>query len=137
MIDIPRFLAELLTWQGVPWHHQGRTRAGVDCVGLALAALAEQGIRPDVPADYHPSAVAALLLANVEASPLLERRPDGDTQPGDVLVFRIYRQAQHLAVALGDGRMIHAVRPHGVAAVTMSAMWQARLVACFGWAAGG
>ena len=133
-MDVPRFTAELLTWQGVPWHHQGRTRAGVDCVGLALAALAEQGIAPYVPSNYHPTAAAALLATNIDASPLLEQcsRPP---QAGDVLLFQIRRSVQHLAVALGPDTMIHATQPHGVAVVTISPLWRKRLVARYGWVA--
>lgn len=36
-----------LTWVDVPYHHQGRSRLGVDCVGLPLAVLAEAGALPD------------------------------------------------------------------------------------------
>lgn len=29
-------VAEARNWLGVPWRHQGRTRAGIDCVGLVV-----------------------------------------------------------------------------------------------------
>ena len=29
-------VAEARTWLGVPWRHQGRSRAGVDCAGLVV-----------------------------------------------------------------------------------------------------
>lgn len=133
-MDVPRFVVELLDWQGVRWHHQGRDGLGVDCVGLVLAGLAEQGIHVDAPADYHPSACAALLRAQVDGSGLVEPRAVTDEpEAGDLLVLRIRREAQHLGVALGDGRMIHATQPHGVAVVTMSALWRLRLVARYGW----
>lgn len=133
-MDVPRLLAEILTWQGVPWHHQGRTRAGVDCVGLIVAALAAQGVAAQVPANYHTSAVGALLTHQLDASPLLARREQPDIEAGDLLAFRIKHPAQHLAVALGEGRMIHATRPAGVCAVTISPHWRDRLVAVYGWA---
>lgn len=132
MVDVHRLCAELLTWQGVPWQHQGRSRAGVDCVGLALVALAEQGAAPSAPSNYHPSAAADLLLVHIAATPLLVERA-GAIAAGDVLVFRIRHAAQHLAVALGPDRLIHAVRGAGVVAVTLSALWRARLVAHYGW----
>lgn len=131
MIDIPRLLVELRRWVGVPFHHQGRTRAGVDCVGLLLAGLAEQGVRVDAPADYHPSAAAALLLGELDASALFQPR-SGAPERGDVLVFRIRRAAQHLAIALGSDVMIHATRD-GVNTVTIGPLWRQRLVQRYGW----
>lgn len=131
MIDIPRLLAELYRWVGVPFRHQGRTRSGVDCAGLLLAGLAEQGVHVSAPANYHPSAAATLLLAELEASPLFEPR-NGPPERGDVLVFRIRRAAQHLAIALGSDAMIHATRD-GVNAVTIGPLWRQRLVQRYGW----
>ena len=34
------------TFLGVPFVHQGRSRAGVDCLGLVICTLQEQGILP-------------------------------------------------------------------------------------------
>lgn len=31
-------------WVGVPWRHQGRTRAGIDCVGLLIVVAQDLGI---------------------------------------------------------------------------------------------
>lgn len=44
------FAAAALTWVGVPWHHQGRSRHGVDCAGLPEAILREAG---QLPEGYH------------------------------------------------------------------------------------
>lgn len=133
MIDVPRFIVALLTWEGEPFRHQGRTRAGVDCAGLTLAGLAEQGVDVDAPADYHPSAAATVLLAALEASPLLERR-SGPPEAGDLLAFRIRReQPQHLAIALDAERMIHATPRAGVATVSIGPLWRLRLVQRYGW----
>ena len=131
MIDIPRFVAELQTWQGVPSRHQGRSRAGIDCAGLVLAGLHEQGVETDAPANYHRSAAASVLLATLAASPLLEQR-SGEPEAGDLLVFRIRREPQHLGIALGAGRMIH-VPPDGVSIVTIGPLWRKRLVWRYGW----
>jgi cell wall-associated NlpC family hydrolase len=38
------FAADAMTWIGVPWHHQGRNRFGVDCVGLPIGILVEAGV---------------------------------------------------------------------------------------------
>lgn len=133
-MDIARFVNTLQRWEGTPFHHQGRSPQGFDCVGLVLAALAEQGIDAAAPADYAPGAGGVLLPAALQASPLLVNLPaDREPEAGDVLVFRIRHHPQHLAVALGQGRMIHSLRGAGVASATISALWRARLVARYGW----
>jgi len=137
-MDIARFVATLQRWQGTPFHHQGRGPQGADCVGLVLAALGEQGIHVDAPADYAPGAAAVVLLAELqrfERAGLIQQR-SGPPEAGDVLVFRIRRDAQHLAIALGPDRMIHAVRGAGVVAVTISALWRVRLLERYGWCHG-
>lgn len=134
MVDAERLCTDLLTWQGVPFRHQGRSREGVDCVGLPLAALAAQGVVIDAPANYAPSAASMLLLdALGRIGQLVPRLPLNAPEPGDVLVLRVRRAAQHLAIALGPDRMIHATQQAGVAAVTISALWRERVVARYGW----
>lgn len=134
MIDIPRFVAAALALQGVPFAHQGRTSAGLDCAGIVLAALAEQGVHVEAPANYTTGAAGAILLDVLAWSPLLVALPlAGEPQPGDLLAFRIRREPQHLGIALGGGRMVHAIRSAGVCAVTISPLWRQRLAARFGW----
>lgn len=49
-------LAEIRTYIGTPWVHQGRLKGkGVDCIGLVLALAQIAGLDPDalgIPADY-------------------------------------------------------------------------------------
>jgi len=133
-MDIDRFVQELRRWEGVPFHHQGRNRYGIDCVGLAIVALAEQGIVVETPANYSRSAQGRALLDRIEGSGLVERaEPLQPIEPGDILVFRIGEDPQHVAVALGDGWMIHSATRTGVGTVCLSPMWLDRLVARYGW----
>lgn len=133
-VDVDRLVASLLAWQGVPWHHQGRARTGVDCVGLGVAVLAEQGVHVQAPAAYAPGAGPALLLQGLDGLGLLQRAPLADPlQPGDVLALRIRRDPQHLAIAVAPDRMVHATLGVGVCAVTLSPLWRARLVGRWTW----
>lgn len=135
MIDIPRFLAAAQALEGTRFAHQGRSLAGLDCAGLEMMALAEQGVHVDAPADYTQGAAGAVLLDVLARSPLLVARPlDAEPEAGDLLAFRIRREVQHVAIALGGGRMIHAIRGAGVVSVTISALWRMRLAARYGWA---
>lgn len=136
MIDVDRFVADLLGWQGVPFHHQGRGRAGVDCVGLGVAVLAQQGVSVPAPRAYAPDAGPALLLAGLDGMGLLDRAPIGEPlRAGDVLAFRIRREPQHVAIALADGLMAHATAQHGVCVVDISPLWRMRLVGRWTWRA--
>lgn len=45
-MTVEELLASARTWIGVPFHHQGRSRAGVDCIGLPEAILREAGALP-------------------------------------------------------------------------------------------
>nr|WP_315210074.1 NlpC/P60 family protein [uncultured Albidiferax sp.] len=133
MINITAFLAELQTWEGVLYHHQGRNRHGVDCVGLGLAALQAQGVVVDAPTNYSRAAQGQALLTHLEASGLLKPLPLDTRAPGDILVFRIRENPQHVGIALAADRMIHADAGNGVRSVTLSPLWIARIVARYGW----
>ena len=46
-------VAEARRWIGVRWRHQGRSRSGVDCIGLCLCAVeAATGTAFSAPATY-------------------------------------------------------------------------------------
>lgn len=94
---------------GVPFRHQGRTREGMDCAGLVMAALNDLGRFPDDVEGYGMSPWLDGLQMAVEAfygPPTAE-----PIEPGDVLLMRFRSQPQHLAIAtdyyLGGLGMIH------------------------------
>lgn len=135
-MDLGLFIQDLRALRRLPFHHQGRSLAGVDCAGLVLLALEQQGIDIEAPADYAPSAAGALLRLQLDRCGLLRERPGHeDPQPGDLLLFRVRRghMPQHLAVLTEPGRMIHATPLAGVREVTLSPIWADRLVAHYGW----
>jgi cell wall-associated NlpC family hydrolase len=72
-------------WLDVPWRHLGRTRAGVDCIGLVILAAAEAGMQIADPAPYARQPQETALLRGVLAHGARVAVP----QPGDVLVFRM------------------------------------------------
>jgi hypothetical protein len=89
---------------GVRFRAQGRDRDGVDCVGLAAAALRAGGYAGAVPRGYtlrggDPAAVAARLDAVLP-------RSDGDGV-GDVLLCAAGPGQLHLAIRVAGG-IVHA-----------------------------
>jgi len=88
---------------GVRFRAQGRDPAlGLDCVGVAVAALHGAGVEAAVRRDY------ALRSARWDARdvPAGLTRCDGDA-PGDVLLLRVDATQLHVAVRTADG-IVHA-----------------------------
>lgn len=127
-------------WIGTPYRHQARCKgAGCDCLGLLLGVWREvRGALPeDVPAysmDWsEPQGDERLWQA---ATRWLIKSPDGQENPGDVLLFRMRTTgvAKHLGIAGRVGSeptFIHAYSGHVVAESPLSAPWRRRIVARF------
>ena len=115
---------------GTPFHHQGRLPGqGLDCIGLVIIALRAAGFMVQDRQDYarwpEGEALAAALVAHgAQALAIM--------QPGTVLLFMIAGQAQHVALATGETRMIHAYAPAGkVVETDINSVWQRRLVGLY------
>lgn len=89
-------------WIGTPFRHQGRTRHGIDCVGLlyvcceSLPAFAHY-LQHDIPG-YSREPHEGLLEAGLEAA---FGRPVFDLQAGDVVACAFPRAVRHVAI-VGD-----------------------------------
>lgn len=80
---------------GVPYVFGGEDASGMDCSGLVQRAFADLGI--DV-----PRLVSGQAKLGTEVASLAE------AQPGDLIVTR---GGEHIAIYLGDDKIIHAPRP--------------------------
>jgi hypothetical protein len=116
---------------GTRWHHQGRTPgAGLDCVGVAVLAARAAGLEVQDLEGYSRRPDGRSLMATVEAQ--ADRVSADDIQPGDVLVFRIDVHPQHVGVAVGGGRMVHALaQTRSVVEVDLDQHWRDRLVGVY------
>ena len=83
-------------WLGVTWRHLGRSREGIDCIGLVLLAARDCGIAADDPAPYAREPSSHLLRAGLAAA--LDEVPIAAARAGDVLVFNLGLYAGHLGV---------------------------------------
>jgi len=136
--DVVRVARSLI---GVPWMHQGSTRAGCDCAGAVRLVLIELGLMPANVAEW-PG-----------AGPFLgySRQPDSrsftaacDTyleradvmQPGRVVVMQFADHPQHIGV-LGDYpggllSLIHALQSAGrVVEHRLDRGWAARVTGVY------
>lgn len=110
-------VGEARAWVGVPYLHQGRTRAGTDCGGLIGGVAVARGV---IPATWWADVFDPQFGG-------YGRRPTHDTlrricrsfmhqvetaEPGDVLLMRFKREPQHLAICCG-GTVVHALNAVG------------------------
>lgn len=138
------WLYALRTYKGVRFLHQGRSYAGVDCVGLLACAAADLGVPNKVQAnlrDYQRAPDSDMFRQQIVQflSPLPYNRlqPLKDqVLPGDVIAFWVDKRGlpRHVAVYTGvDERgtvtMIHAYAKNQKCVVeqAMDTFWSQRI----------
>jgi hypothetical protein len=89
---------------GVPWKDGGRNFAGADCVGLTSLFLhGEFGFDAPVPSSQTKSEDVEALLGKFPFDEKALKR-------GDVVFFRRNGKINHVAVWLGQGKLLHTFR---------------------------
>jgi cell wall-associated NlpC family hydrolase len=81
---------------GVPWRHLGRSREGLDCIGLVLLAARDCGIDAPDPGAYAREPSSQRLRQ--ELAQVLDEVPLAAARPGDVLVFNLGLYAGHIGI---------------------------------------
>ncbi|USM11580.1 NlpC/P6 family protein [Citromicrobium phage vB_CbaS-RXM] len=82
------------SWLGTKWMHQGRSRRGVDCVGLLICAAADLGIEvPDLKG-YRRAPDPQVFLEHIRTNSEFET----DTLPGHFGIFRDGTQPCHVGI---------------------------------------
>jgi len=87
---------------GLPWKAGGRSFEGVDCVGLAWLWLIGPGDKSFAPPKSSRSKRAADVL-QAHCKP-------GEMARGDVVLFSKRGRICHVAICLGEGKLLHSVR---------------------------
>lgn len=114
------------SWVGVPYRHQGRSRAGVDCVGLLMVVARELGLSDYEFGTYRRLPDPRVLLGELAAQ--LERVAVADARAGDVWLMAWHADPQHLAIVADRGRIIHAYsQPRAVVEHIADAQWRERV----------
>ena len=109
MIGPATVIDEARTWLGVPFAHQGRTRRGVDCVGLPIVVGQGLGL---VPARFEVANYGRLPSAD-----LMRRLMEHCTRiaapvPGSLVAIAWTKSAAHVAICTGD-TLIHSYESVG------------------------
>ena len=119
------------TYLGTRFKHQGRIKgAGIDCVGLVLCVGIDVGL--DLPRylDYSRHPDGKTLQDRLETH--MQRIPEADALPGDVLLFRGKSQPQHVGIISAPGYMVHAhLSYRKVVEHRIDSSWQKLIVAAY------
>lgn len=100
---------EAWTWRDVPWRHQGRSRMGIDCIGLVIKVAHGLELSSFDTADYdrRPDGVNFLLGFQTH----MDRVRPGTERGGDVVVMRDDRLPCHCGILVpfrGSTYLVHA-----------------------------
>ena len=132
------------TWIGTPFHHQARLKGkGCDCLGLIVGVVDELGLK-----DKHGQPLAGYDEVTYSKEPdgayltekltaLLNEVPIVEAQAGDLALFKVRENPQHMAFltdyenTLG---MVHSYAPaRRVVEHRLDDDWKQRLVKVFRW----
>lgn len=102
------FIAAARSYIRTPWKHQGRTRSGVDCIGLVVLAGRDCGLDLPLEANY------GRFQAYWAMKPILMQHADraGSAEPGDIILFKS-NALLHLAILTEKGTIVHAIGAAG------------------------
>lgn len=115
---------------GTPFRHQGRKAGiGLDCIGLVRHIADAFGLPCKDRTDYAMTPGLGLLERGLDAQPCLEHI--AAPEDGCVVLFRISRSPQHVAILSGT-RLIHAWSNAGmVCEHEFDSGWRRRVVRCY------
>lgn len=103
-------VAEARTWLGVPWRHQGRTRAGIDCVGLLVCVARALGLSDYDRSGYGRHAQGQAFVHHFRAA--MDPIAIAAAGPGDVLVFADRAYPCHCGVLTEKHGVPHLLHAH-------------------------
>lgn len=128
-------IAEARTWIGVPVEHQGRSRLGVDCVGLAVCVARALGLSNGFDVTNYPRHGSATDFAKYFEKAGARRIRVIDAKPGDIMIFREILFPCHCAILStkrGEPTIIHAHATRGaVVEEAFDERWTRRRIAAF------
>ena len=103
-------VVEARRWLGVPWRHQGRSRAGIDCAGLVVMVARALGISSYDYTSYgrraHGQAFVHHFADNMDPLRVAE------AEAGDVLVFADQAYPCHCGFLTEKWEQAHLLHAH-------------------------
>ncbi len=134
-VSVEQVIAAGRAYRGVRWHHQGRSRAGIDCAGVIICTAHDLALS-DFDITGYPrepdGSMSALLREHCELQP-----PGTEPVPGMVAEIRFDAEPQHLGLIvpyhLGGAGLLHAMalHPRKVVEHRLDDVWRRRIVALY------
>ena len=125
------------TYLDTPWKHQGRVKGvGIDCAGLIIKVMEELefDISFDIMAyERMPDGLKLAQLCNENAI----QKNIKDVEDGDILLFNILGNPQHLAFYSNENGLDYFIHAHGdksvnkVCLMRLDSKWKNRLVGVY------
>jgi len=118
---------------GTPFRHQGRIPGvALDCAGLGIVVAKSVGIEITDFKGYPRLPFDGMLKKMFDEQAFLKSIPLSEAVHGDVLLMRISKAPQHVAIMSHDGYMIHAYQGVGkVVEQRIDADWKNKIVAAY------
>ena len=108
MADSKRIIELARECLGTPFVHQGRVvGVGMDCAGVLVHIFRGLGCEYVDQKGYPVSPYKGMIEKAMELQPHLTNRPTSELRAGDVVLFRIKKDPQHIGIYTGDS-IVHA-----------------------------
>jgi cell wall-associated NlpC family hydrolase len=103
-------IEEARTWLGVPFMHQGRSRRGVDCIGLVIVVAQALDL---VPSSFERRDYGRIPNRDELGKKIREHcQPLAEPKPGCMFAMRWNKEAAHVAIYTGE-TLIHSYERMG------------------------
>lgn len=132
---LDNIIEEARSYLGTPWKHQGRTRRGVDCVGFIILAFTKFNIYIKEIKGYSRFPDGIELKKVMDAQPNFKQV--NNIIPGDIILFRIKRDPQHVALAVNsttaDIAIIHSYNGGEAKVIEhdLAPYWRSKIVSVY------
>lgn len=110
MPNSENIIAAARRWCGVKWKHQGRSRAGIDCLGLIVLVAKEMGISDTDEKTYSPRPDGKELLSRFREE--MDEISLADIRPGDVIMFADSAYPCHVAFVSEKHGQLYIIHAH-------------------------
>lgn len=133
-----QIIKEARTYVGVPYLHQGRSRSGIDCIGLVINVAAACGVINERQYDYINKQFRGYARLPGEKtlitalSEFMSMRSFRLAEPADIIVTKFDRAPRHCMILTDQGTIIHAFANIGrVTEQRYAHMWKREATASF------
>lgn len=129
--DRAEIVAAARSFLGVPFRHQGRTRHGLDCIGLVVAVARDLGRYEGDVTGYQRRTSGNSFMAQMQAEGLRDV-PWECRLPGDVVLMHDNHYPCHVAILSETDRIVHAFAlRRQVVEEVLTEHWKRRLVGVY------